>query len=221
LLVCERAACLDEVAVTAALQEVPVASGKSAKELSVFREETMEAGKRFNSSWIDVGSRLARVASEKLFEAWSFSDIYAYAFTDLGLSRRKTDDLMVGFTFLKKYEPEAVKATTTLKAVPSQEIVSLLSKAEKRGELNEKSYQKVREVLMDAEVPLADKVAKVKEAFPAPKPKDRSEKDALKVTARNARKVCDDLATNNLASKKLRDDAEQLALALEALAASA
>jgi hypothetical protein len=33
--------------------------------------------------------------------------------------------------------------------------------------------------------------------------------------------VCDDLATNNLASKKLRDDAEQLALALEALAASA
>ncbi len=116
------------------------------------RHETLEAAKRFKSSWIELGQRLWTVWKEKAYRSWGYLTFEAYCAKEIHLRAATAQKLLQSYYFLEKEEPstlERLRQETPAANLPSPETVNMLRLLKRREEVPSERYQQVRHYVLD------------------------------------------------------------------------
>ena len=111
------------------------------------RHETLEAAKRFKSSWIDLGRMLWTVWREKKFREWGYLSFEAYCAKEIGIRAATAKKLLHSYYFLEKEEPTFLKRIASEgspSSLPSADAVNVLRLLRNRQGVPQENYQKVR-----------------------------------------------------------------------------
>ena len=119
------------------------------------RHQTLEAAKRFKSSWIELGRMLWTVYREKKFREWGYLTFEAYCAKEVGIRAPTAKKLLHSYYFLEKEEPSTLKRLASSDSgpapvqVPSADSVNLLRLLKNRQEVPAEDYQKVRGYVLE------------------------------------------------------------------------
>ncbi len=115
------------------------------------RYETLQAAKRFKSSWVELGRMLWTVFSEKKYREWGYLTFEAYCAKEIGIRTATAKKLLHSYYFLEKEEPTILKRLSEESPanLPSPEAVNLLRLLSKRQEVSPDGYQKVRSFVLE------------------------------------------------------------------------
>lgn len=134
------------------------------------RRQTLEAARRFKSSWIDLGRFLWTVRREKKFRQWGYLSFDAYCVKEIGIRTATATKLLNSYYFLEKEEPATLRRLTEQgpsPRLPSADSVDLLRRLKSRQGIPEEGYSRIRESVL-AEGREAPEVRKeIRAAFPS------------------------------------------------------
>ena len=116
------------------------------------RHQTLDAAKRFKTSWIELGRMLWTVFREKKFREWGYLTFDAYCAKEVGIRAATAKKLLQSYYFLEKEEPtflKRVSSEVSPAALPSADAVNVLRLLKNRQEVPQEDYQKVRSYVLD------------------------------------------------------------------------
>ncbi len=116
------------------------------------RHQTLEASKRFKTSWIELGRMLWTVFKEKKFREWGYLTFEAYCAKEIGIREATAKKLLHSYYFLEKEEPTFLKrvaSEASPSSVPSADAVNVLRLLKNRQAVPQEDYQKVRSYVLD------------------------------------------------------------------------
>ena len=190
------------------------------------RHETLEAAKRFKTSWIDLGRALWTVVREKKFREWGYLTFEAYCAKEIGIRAATGKKLLQSYYFLEKEEPSMLKRLTESApaSLPSADAVNILRLLKNREEVPAEDYQKVRSYVLEKgkEAPEIRKevrtILEEKSAGADPEAvQEARTKSAVRRMIGTLRALRQQLIGADLVPKKILDEAEGLAKKLESL----
>lgn len=118
-----------------------------------FRYQTLEAAKRFKSSWIELGRMLWTVYKEKKYREWGYLTFEAYCAKEVAIRVATAKKLLHSYYFLEKEEPETLRQLTEESgpqaSVPSPDSVNLLRLLRRRQGIPDGDYQQVRTYVLE------------------------------------------------------------------------
>lgn len=120
-------------------------------EPGTLRRETLEAAKRFKSSWIELGRLLWTVWKEKSFREWGFLTFDAYCAKEIGIRAATAKKLLQSYYFLEKEEPTLLKRLEAEPPanLPSPDSVNLLRLLGKKQGVPPEGYAQVRSYVLE------------------------------------------------------------------------
>ncbi len=120
-------------------------------EPGTLRRETLEAAKRFKSSWIELGRLLWTVWKEKSFREWGFLIFDAYCAKEIGIRAATAKKLLQSYYFLEKEEPTLLKRLEAEPPanLPSPDSVNLLRLLGKKQGVPPEGYAQVRSYVLE------------------------------------------------------------------------
>ena len=121
-------------------------------EPGTIRYETLEAARRFKTSWVELGRMLWSVYREKRFREWGFLTFDAYCLKEVGIKAATAKKLLHSYSFLEKEEPSMLKQFTEQPPtqVPQVDSINLLRLLKNKGEeVPEQNYQKIRSYVLE------------------------------------------------------------------------
>ena len=190
------------------------------------RRETLEAAKRFKSSWIELGRMLWTVYREKKFREWGYLTFEAYCAKEVGIRAPTAKKLLHSYYFLEKEEPSTLQrldAETAPAALPSPDSVNLLRLLKNRKEIPAADYQKVRGYVLEKGKEVQEVRREVKsllqenaKADPAAVEEARIRSSVRRMIG-TLRSLRQQLSGADLVPKKILDDMEGLVKRLEGL----
>ncbi len=123
----------------------------SGLEAGSIRFQTLEAAKRFKSSWIELGRMLWTVWNEKKFREWGYLTFDAYCAKEIGIRASTAKKLLHSYYFLEKEEPTVLKRLSeeVPTQLPSADAVNMLRLLAKRQEVPPDGYQQVRSYVLE------------------------------------------------------------------------
>ena len=116
------------------------------------RHQTLEAAKRFKSSWVELGRMLWTVWREKKFREWGYLTFEAYCTKEIGIRVATAKKLLHSYYFLEKEEPTFLKRVTSEvspSSLPSADAVNVLRLLRNRQGVPQQDYQKVRSYVLE------------------------------------------------------------------------
>lgn len=188
------------------------------------RHQTLEAAKRFKTSWIELGRVLWTVYREKKFREWGYLTFEAYCAKEVGIRAATAKKLLHSYYFLEKEEPSTLKRLTEAAppSLPSVDSVNLLRLLKNRDEVPAADYQKVRSYVLEKgkEAPEVRKEVQAllqdKSADPEAVQEART-KSTVRRMIGTLRALRQQLTGVELVPKKLLDEVEGLTKKLEGL----
>lgn len=183
-----------------------------------FRAQVVESARRFKASWVDLASHLVRVKQEGLWEVWGFSTFEAYCSKELRIKRTTAQKLVASYSFLSRREPDLLTDRSLKERAPSFEVIEVLSRAEERGQLDDRTYAEVRDTLWEQPVDAARLKRELARRFPEPEPPPPPVDLELRRFAAQARKLARDLGGSSRVPRAIAERAAALADDLEELA---
>ena len=186
------------------------------------RHQTLEAAKRFKTSWIELGRVLWTVYREKKFREWGYLTFEAYCAKEVGIRAATAKKLLHSYYFLEKEEPSTLKRLTEAAppSLPSVDSVNLLRLLKNRDEVPAADYQKVRSYVLEKgkEAPEVRKEVQAllqdKSADPEAVQEART-KSAVRRMIGTLRSIRQQLVGGDLVPKKLLTEMESLIGKLE------
>ena len=120
-------------------------------EPGTIRYETLEAARRFKTSWIELGRVLWTVHKEKKFREWGYLTFEAYCLKEVGIKGPTAKKLLHSYYFLEKEEPTMLKQFTQQPPaqVPQVDAVNMLRLLKNKEEVPQQNYQKVRSYVLE------------------------------------------------------------------------
>ncbi len=121
-------------------------------EPGTIRYETLEAAKRFKSSWIELGRVLWTVWKERKFREWGYLTFEAYCSKEIGIRSATAKKLLHSYYFLEKEEPTVLERLTedSPKNLPNVDSVNLLRLLSKRQDaVPPEGYQQIRSYVLE------------------------------------------------------------------------
>ncbi len=187
------------------------------------RHATLEAAKRFKSSWIELGRQLWTVWKEKAYRPWGYLTFEAYCGKELQIRSATAKKLLHSYFFLEKEEPAALKRLTSeapAAALPSAEAVNVLRLLKSRQGIPEGEYQRVRTYVLEdgRDLPLVQKEVRqiLEESRPdSQEAQAQRRRAAIRRTVGTLKALRRELAEGNSIPKKLLGELDQLVRKLE------
>jgi len=123
-------------------------------EAGSLRHGTLEAAKRFKSSWIELGRMLWAVWREKKFREWGYLTFEAYCSKEVGIRPSTAKKLLHSYYFLEKEEPATLRrlsegAGSSPAGLPSADAVNVLRLLKNRRDVPEQGYERVRSYVLE------------------------------------------------------------------------
>ena len=186
-----------------------------------FRHTVQQAGKRFKSTWVELGKLLVKVRDEGLFEEWGYESFDAYCLKEVHIRKQTALKLTRSFSFLSRHEPRVQDEDPgeLRERAPAFEVVEVLADAEARGQLSPNEYESIRDSIWNPERPTAELRREISERFPRPPPEPPGEAVQVRRLAHAARKLASELKGARRIPSSVSERAEALAEDLEGLAA--
>ncbi len=190
------------------------------------RRETLEAAKRFKSSWIELGRMLWTVYREKKFREWGYLTFDAYCAKEVGIRAPTAKKLLHSYYFLEKEEPSTLQRLTSEAApatLPSAESVNLLRLLKNREEVPAADYQRVRSYVLEKGKEPQEVRREVQSLLQEQKGADPEAvqearaKSAVRRMVGTLRSLRQQLSGGGLVPKKILAEVEDLAKKLEGL----
>lgn len=187
------------------------------------RHATLEAAKRFKSSWIELGRTLWTVWKEKAYRPWGYLTFEAYCAKEIHIRAATAKKLLHSYFFLEREEPAALQRLTAEAPsanLPSPEAVNVLRLLKSRQGVAEGHYQRVRTYVLEEgrEVPEVRKEVRqiLEESRPDPeKAQAQRRKATIRRMVGTLKSLRRELAEGNGIPKKLLSEVDQLARKLE------
>ena len=187
------------------------------------RYETLQAAKRFKTSWIDFGRMLWTVYKEKKFREWGYLTFDAYCAKEIGIRAATAKKLLHSYYFLEREEPSTLKRLEQESPANllSAEAVNLLRLLSKRQEaLPAEGYQQVRSYVLEKGQEAPQVRREVRSLLEAAEPDPAAARTARRQAAirrmiGTLKAIKMELATANLVPKKLLGEIEAVASKLE------
>lgn len=111
-------------------------------ETSAFRDQVLEAAKRFKANWIDLAKLLYTVKKDKLFKEWGYISFDSYCTKEIRIRKQTAFKLLNSYYFLTHEEPQSLEDTN---ALPNYEAINILRRARQNKELKDTDYDHLRE----------------------------------------------------------------------------
>ncbi len=192
-------------------------------EPGTLRHQTLEAAKRFKSSWIELGRMLFSVHREKKFREWGYLTFEAYCAKEIGVRASTAKKLLHSYFFLEKEEPTVLKRLTeeaSPATLPSVETVNLLRLLKNRQEVAPGNYQRVRSYALEKGKEPTEIRREIRsileEANPDPeKARAARHQATLRRMIGTLKAMRAELSAANLVPKKILAEIEQLTKKLE------
>lgn len=194
----------------------------AALEPGTLRHETLEAAKRFKSSWIELGRLLWTVWSQKSFREWGFLTFDAYCAKEIGIRAATAKKLLHSYYFLEKEEPALLKRLEAEPPanLPSPDAVNLLRLLEKKQDVLPEGYSKVRSYVLEKGKEASEVRAQVRALLEAAEPDPVAAREArrqllIRRTIGTLKGLKAELAASNMLPKKLLAELEAVTKKLE------
>ena len=115
------------------------------------RHQTLEAARRFKSTWIELGRMLWSVYREKKFREWGYLTFDAYCAKEVGIRSATAKKLLHSYYFLEKEEPTLLQKISgePPAQVPHLDSVNLLRLLSRRPELPSDRYRQIRSQVLE------------------------------------------------------------------------
>jgi hypothetical protein len=185
------------------------------------RHEALLAAKRFKSSWVELGALLVKVRDQGSWSEWGFKTFEEYCSKELRIKKQTALKLTNSYLFLARHEQAMTHEPKQVaeRPAPAFEVVSVLAGAEERGQLNDKSYQELREQIWGDERPAPQVARELSARFPPP-PKPPPPTDlVVRRLAASARRLANELKACSKVPEAVTERAAALADDVEELAA--
>lgn len=147
-----------EAAIAAKLQTLDPAST---------RYHMLSAAQKFKASWVELGERLTTARETQSYTAWGFASFELYCRRELQLKAETANKLTRSFSYLRDHEPK-VLGDRQSQALPSLDVVDLLSQAQKRTQISPDAFATIHEQVMapEAHISRAEVLKKLREVDP-------------------------------------------------------
>ncbi len=192
-------------------------------EPGTLRHETLEAAKKFKSSWIELGRMLWTVWKDKKFREWGYLTFDAYCVKEVGIKAATAKKLLHSYYFLEKEEPTLLRRLSgeSPANLPHADAVNVLRLLSKRSEIPADDYRQVRSQVLEKGREGAEVRREVRMMLQAAEPDPTAAREARRqATIRRMigglKAVKMELSASNLLPKKLLDEIESLVKKLEA-----
>ena len=138
------------------------------------RYQALDSAKRFKSSWVELGERLAAVRQSSLFREWGYDAFEDYCSREIRIRKATADKLLLAYHYLEKSEPELLARRKELKPLPDYRSVDLLRQAREEKNFSEEQYADLRKAIVEEERshPTAVKLFKETAAVTDPQEED-------------------------------------------------
>ncbi|MBI3615411.1 MAG: hypothetical protein HY211_02725 [Candidatus Omnitrophica bacterium] len=192
-------------------------------EPGTLRRETLEAAKRFKSSWIELGRMLWTIWKEKRFREWGYLTFDAYCAKEVGIRPATAKKLLHSYYFLEKEEPTLLRKLTEETApanLPNPDSVNLLRLLEKKQEVSPEGYQRVRSYVLEKGKEAPEVRREVRALLDAAQPDPAAARAArrqalIRRMIGTLKGLKMELASSNMLPKKLLAEVEAIARKLE------
>lgn|SRR5690554_4915407 len=119
------------------------------------RLRAVETARQFKRSWIEMARVILEIRNRQSYEAWGYSDVYAYCFQELRLKRPTVEKLMLSYSTIREHAPKVLNYDGIAQPIPSVDSVDYLAKALREHERDDE----------DARLPSEDVIAELKQAI--------------------------------------------------------
>jgi hypothetical protein len=82
---------------------------RGAEDADPLRVKVLATARRFKRSWVEMAAALVEVRGQRAFEAWGYSDLYAYCAEELLIKPRTVDKLTGSYGTLERHAPELLQ----------------------------------------------------------------------------------------------------------------
>jgi len=187
-------------------------------EPGTIRYETLEAARRFKTSWVELGRMLWTVYRDKKFREWGYLTFDAYCLKEVGIKGATAKKLLNSYYFLEKEEPAILKKLTEEPPaqVPQVDSVNLLRLLKNKGEdVPPQNYQKVRSYVLEQGKDVPEVRREVRSVMKAMTPESADEQTARhQVTVRRMigtlKGLRDELKSADRMPAKLLEEVDRL-----------
>lgn len=115
------------------------------------RYAALDSAKRFKSSWVELGERLAGVRNRGLYREWGYEDFDDYCSKEVRLRKATADKLLLAYHFMEKNEPQLLARKQDLQPLPDFRSVDLLRQAREEKNFSEEDYGELRKAVVEEE----------------------------------------------------------------------
>lgn len=115
-------------------------------ETSVFRDQVLDAAKKFKANWIELAKLLFTVKRDKLFKEWGHISFDTYCAKEIGIRKQTAFKLLSSYYFLKKEEPQLIDEEKTL---PGYESINILRRARANKNIKEDDYSRLKQEVLE------------------------------------------------------------------------
>ncbi len=115
------------------------------------RYQALDSAKRFKSSWVELGERLAAVRQGNRFREWGYDAFEDYCSREIRIRKATADKLLLAYHYLEKSEPELLARKKELKPLPDYRSVDLLRQAREEKNFTEEHYADLRKAIIEEE----------------------------------------------------------------------
>lgn len=115
------------------------------------RYHALDSAKRFKSSWVDLGERLAAVRNRGLYRDWGYGDFDEYCSREIRLRKATADKLLLAYHFLEKNEPQLLARKQELRPLPDFRSIDLLRQAQDEKDFPAEDYAELRKAVIEEE----------------------------------------------------------------------
>jgi hypothetical protein len=183
------------------------------------RRRVLESARRFKSSWVELGRMLSQVRRESVWREWGYPSFDAYCTKELFIRKQTAEKLTMSYGFIERHEPELAEHGAP-RAVPSFEVIEVLSRAEAAGRLPEDGWRQLREDILERPPTPAALNRQLSERWGAASPPEpQPEGERLRKLAALALRVATACAAERRIPKALAERARGVAEDLDELAA--
>ena len=130
------------------------------------RYEVLRATRDFKAAWIELGEKLIRVLEKKLYEDWGYSTFEAYVQEELRIRKGTAYKLTRSYGFLRDNEPQMLNTSGIMGAVPQYEVTDLLRQAHESPNIDQGTYQQLRDTAFSPDTTRASFIRDVREKDP-------------------------------------------------------
>lgn len=131
------------------------------------RYEILRAARDFKAAWIELGEKLTMVLEKKLYEDWGYSTFEDYVQDELRIRKGTAYKLTRSYSFLRDKEPQMLNTSGIVGAVPQYEVTDLLRQAHESPNIDQGTYQALKETAFAPDTTRASFMREVREVDPA------------------------------------------------------